>query len=358
MPLKRRLSDEVRKYVLDRIANGEYARGERVETIRELCMRLKVSHMVAAAAMRSLAEEKVVISHVGRGTIVSPDLPDTYFRKTPEMVSERKILYFFFETTYTPRLSSYHAEVLSHLQSAAALRGWETRVELLAGERLLHAARSSGTVGIVSCCVDQPFPELPVPVVCYGIAARSFQNCCVVADNFRAGVEGTRRLLNRGCRRLVFIDGRDKPREGAWDGWNPELQFAETFHGMESVCRERGLSPELASWNINSDCEEMDRILRQLPGTTGTGFLIGNRSMAWEIVLRARELGIRIPEELSIVTFVSRGGREMELPLDTFNFDSRTVAEQCVICIENARRGGVLPSRILTEMPFHEEGSS
>ena len=124
-----------------------------------------------------------------------------------------------------------------------------------------------------------------------------------MADNFRAGVEGTRRLLNRGCRRLVFIDGRDKPREGAWDGWNPELQFAETFHGMESVCRERGLSPELASWNINSDCEEMDRILRQLPGTTGTGFLIGNRSMAWEIVLRARELGIRIPEDVSLVTF-------------------------------------------------------
>lgn len=80
--------------------------------------------------------------------------------------------------------------------------------------------------------------------------------------------------------------------------------------------------------------------------------------MAWEIALRARELGIRIPKELAIVTFVSRGGREMELPLDTFNFDSRTVAEQCVICIETARRGGVLPSRILTGMPFHEEGSS
>lgn len=358
MSLKRALGEEVRKYVLDRIADGGYVRGGRVETIRELCTRLKVSHMVAARAMRSLAEEKIVISHVGRGTIVSPDLPDTYFRKTPEAAPERKILYFFFETTYTPRLSSYHAEVLSYLQSAATLRGWETRVDLLSRERLLHAGDSPGTVGIVSCCVDQPFPELPVPIVCYGIAARSFQNCCVVADNFRAGVEGTRRLLNRGCRRLFFIAGRDKPREGAWDGWNPELQFAETFRGMEAVCRERGRAPELAFWNIHSDCEETDRILRALPGTTGTGFLIGNRSMAYEIAHRARELEIRIPEELSIITFVSRGGREMELPLDTFNFDSRTVAEQCAFCIETARRGGVLPSRILTGMPLREEGSS
>ena len=358
MTLKRTLGEEVRKYVLERIADGEYGRGERVETIRELCSRLKVSHMVAARAMQSLAEEKIVIPHVGRGTIVSPDLPDSFFRKKKEAVQERKIVYFFFETTYTPRLSSYHAEVLSHLQSTAALRGWETRVDLLSRERLSQAAGSPGTVGIVSCCVDPPFPELPVPIVCYGIAARSFQNCCVVADNYRAGVEGTRRLLSRGCRRLVFIDGRDKPREGSWDGWNPELQFAETFRGMEAVCRERGVSPELAFWNIHSDSEETIRILQELPGTTGTGFLIGNRSMAWEIALRARELGIRIPKELAIVTFVSRGGREMELPLDTFNFDSRTVAEQCVICIETARRGGVLPSRILTGMPFHEEGSS
>ncbi len=69
LPLYRQIAGGIRRSV----AEGGLSPGDRLPSGRELAIVLGVNLETAQRAYRLLAEEGVVVSHVGRGTRIAPD---------------------------------------------------------------------------------------------------------------------------------------------------------------------------------------------------------------------------------------------------------------------------------------------
>ena len=77
-----------------------------------------------------------------------------------------------------------------------------------------------------------------------------------------------------------------------------------------------------------------------------------------EISLLAQSLKLKIPEELSIVTFIRRSGMESHLPLDTYDFNHVEMGEALIRLLKWADEGAPLPSRLQLPMTLFPQGST
>ena len=109
----------------------------------------------------------------------------------------------------------------------------------------------------------------------------------------------------------------------------PRVQIANATGGGDAVAAALAacgvpLPPPLP-WNRRLNlCGEVEHLLQKLRnGEQPSPILlfVANRAMAVEISLLAQSLKLKIPEELSIVTFIRRSGMESHLPLDTYDFN-------------------------------------
>lgn len=71
-PLHRQLYDEIRRAIL----SGRLAAGTRLPATREFCRLMSVSRNTVLAAYEQLLAEGYVLSRIGAGTFVAPDLPE------------------------------------------------------------------------------------------------------------------------------------------------------------------------------------------------------------------------------------------------------------------------------------------
>ena len=72
------LYEQVKAYVLDRVATGELAVHERVPSENELVRELGISRMTVNRALNDLAASGVVVRMAGVGTFVAPRLPQSH----------------------------------------------------------------------------------------------------------------------------------------------------------------------------------------------------------------------------------------------------------------------------------------
>jgi len=72
------LYEQVKAYVLDRVAKGELAVNERVPSENELVRELGISRMTVNRALNDLAADGVVIRMAGVGTFVAPRVPQSH----------------------------------------------------------------------------------------------------------------------------------------------------------------------------------------------------------------------------------------------------------------------------------------
>ena len=199
-------------------------------------------------------------------------------------------------------------------------------------------------------------PPGPVPVVCYGMRPDR-QNPTVTPDNFRGGYSAGVLYSSSRCYRAArFITGA-----GEQPGWMEHFQ--ERYQGCAAALAACGVSlPPPLPWNRRLNlCGEVENLLREIrSGEQPSPILlfVANRAMAVEISLRAQSLRLKIPEELSIVTFIRRSGMESHLPLDTYDFNHVEMGEALIRLLQWAGEGAPLPSRLLLPMTLFPQGST
>lgn len=139
------------------------------------------------------------------------------------------------------------------------------------------------------------FKEVDVPIVFVNRSLAIDQYDCVMMDNFKAGYEAAMHLIKLGHKRIGVVKGN-------------ALSSASMlrFNGVEQALRNCGLS-----------LREEDVFLGDLRMPTGyvlaknffarpsrpEALVIGNDMMALGFIDYCNEAGIKIPEELSIVSF-------------------------------------------------------
>jgi len=165
-----------------------------------------------------------------------------------------------------------------------------------AEQRCIHMVQQNKVDGIIGLTYN---PDLDVdPSLPYVSIDRYFSPSvpCVSSDNFGGGQMAAEKLLELGCKRLLFLRiGSKVPGESDKRG-----------DGFESVCRQRGV--EYTSLRL-SDEEGMDPFRELLSAHMNGGKLdfdgifCGTDSLVLHIRAMLEEMGLRVPEDVQIIGF-------------------------------------------------------
>jgi LacI family transcriptional regulator len=146
--------------------------------------------------------------------------------------------------------------------------------------------------------VEMPTVSIEVPVIL--VNGRSANGLpCVLPDEFRAGYDAARHLLDRGHRRIGFI-GRS---EALLD---PLLSvtIAERYAGLDAAMAEAGVAfahqVDGRLWEPDFGYRGAQEILDAVPVTA---IVAANDRVAFGVYQAAQERRLRIPDDLSVISF-------------------------------------------------------
>jgi DNA-binding LacI/PurR family transcriptional regulator len=183
----------------------------------------------------------------------------------------------------------------------------------------------------------EPLEELHVPMVVVGERVDR-PNVCSVSCRDRHGMRQIcDHLFKLGHHRIGFVEG---PR-----GFSTAIRRKEGF--LES-CQEKGLEvPEAylqqGHYNTHGGREAGRALLRQNPRPTAV--IAANDAMAYGVYESARELGLRIPQDISIVGFDNEtAAAEMFPPLTTIHQPVCEMGEEAAKILLNAITKDKLPA--------------
>jgi DNA-binding LacI/PurR family transcriptional regulator len=365
------LIEQVREHFIQRIASGELAPGQRINSVRKLAQEAGVSHATAAAALRSLVADGWIVSRVGKGSFVAPEPPArTLPTRNTKAAPRRRLteaptgrIHFFFCYAEAADTSSYHTQVLCSLQDAAEARGWQVKLSMLQNrEDLKKAVVDPEAIGLVVAMPreDDSLEELlgaQVPIVQYGMHPERDDISYVMPDNLLGARLATLHLLEQGHRNILFVTAliQDTPKGGAG---HAQLHFAIRHQGYREVMTRAGLAvPPSLTWSIYSpdSHQHLRKIFASVKARdpqTPSALLVGNDMMAAEIMQLAAQAGIRIPEDLSIIGFENRFHSAQNQPaLSTIGFHCDAMGRELISVLEKIRADRTLnPLKVILPM--------
>lgn len=204
------------------------------------------------------------------------------------------------------------------------------------------ALYENGVVALHHGIGRNPIPVVQVTTNSYG----ALPVPSITFDSELGSLIATRHLLDLGHRRILFAGARiDLPLgQGAWivsrvRGFRRALQFAGLersvrMHSVEEIMDTPNfvageLGPEEGPTWTRIGRDVAPKVLRD-PSITGV--VAGNDTIAAEIIRAAREVGRRVPEDLSVVGFDNKL-ISTDLDLTTINVPFEQMAEEAVNAI-------------------------
>ena len=163
-------------------------------------------------------------------------------------------------------------------------------------EQLIGNRRVDGVI-VISPYLDDRYIRLPesTPVVLMGGCLRDDVRHLVYLDNRAAAAKATRHLLDLGHTRIAQITGP-----------LAEDCAQERDLGYREALSQAGIRPDPmltmgGDWNATCGFEAAMRLLQN--GDPPTGIVTQNDRLAVGVIRAARDLGLRVPEQLSVIGF-------------------------------------------------------
>lgn len=196
--------------------------------------------------------------------------------------------------------------------------------------------------------IDVPvLPELPVVIA---NATSSPGHPCVLPDEYRAGYDAAKHLLDRGHRRIGFI-GRS---EALLD---PALSatIGSRYAGLDAAMAEAGVSfahqVDGRYWEPDFGYAGAREILEQ---ADVTAIVSANDRVALGVYQAAQERGLRIPDDLSVISFDDEYLASYLRPkLTTMQIPYLEIGRTALQLLLD----GDAPDRTLVPMPLQERAS-
>jgi DNA-binding LacI/PurR family transcriptional regulator len=286
---------QTREILIGAIRSGVLTPGAKLPSTKEIGALVDISLITAHKALEGLVEAGWLRREVGRGTYVRDDVDPANGVQTP----------LYIALILDPNVNIddyYHGTILNGLRQVA--RADTRRIEFFFQDRL--DLRDKGAKAVGALCIHPPIEQQPQveqlsrqhPVVVLGGA---FPNGSVVAvdcDNDSGARDAVRHLVELGHRRVMILSGpmsltnsRDR-RDGA---------LAELA--------EHGIHPAEDDLPVSADSVVLDEatkahLERRLAGPDRpTAIVAGGFYLALAAMQAAREVGLAIPRDLSIVGF-------------------------------------------------------
>lgn len=241
-------------------------------------------------------------------------------------------------------LATSHAATAMAISRAAAAQGLEVTVQITEDDAAAEAflqRRALHNLGGIMVLWDSPAMQRSplkqlasegVPVI--DLLPDGPESVSVVtSDRERAFLIGTQHLLSLGHRRIGMICDamtRVKTTLRKLEGYRHALRDA-------GLPEDAGLIENVTEFGFEGGHDGFKRLIQRQPEVTG--IICINDAMALGVIAAAAEIGLRCPEDVSVVGFGDAAeGNYFRPRLTTFALSSKQVAEKAVETVLQQRK--------------------
>ncbi len=325
------------------IKDGSLEPGKLLPSERILSNSLGVSRSTVRQAINGLIQKNLLQSVPGKGTFVLAQKGAGGRGQIALIVSRPNFHFFYpqlaaaFETDV--RQAGYGLVMSLHNDDADTLL--ERLDELLEAQSIAGFALVPPRFGALSRVVER-LQEIAVPHVFVGRTSGDHPVATITVDNVQTGKRATQHLIELGHRRILHI------------GFSDYSTGNERAAGYRQAMTEAGLSAwidiRMISEPMSSD-DAHDRIAHPVgllaadilaSDKRPTAIFCFNDLTALGVYKAARDLGIIIPDELSLVSVDNLPTvLHFEVPLTTFAQPGTEIGQQAADTLLEQLRGGV-----------------
>ena len=229
--------------------------------------------------------------------------------------------------------SNFITSVLAGIEKVTAEAGYdiiithssESRVKEAANAKNLFHKRVDGLIASLAFDTTdldhfKPFIDKGVPVMFFDRVEQDGNNTVVIIDNYKAGYQATKHLIEQGCKRIVHVTSSLKRNV-----------YSQRYKGYQDALFDNGISLDERFLLVNDLSEKAGidsalQILKMKPRPDGV--FITNDFVAAVCMRTLKQHGISIPDDIAIVGFNNDAiGNLIEPALTTINYPGKDIGE-------------------------------
>ncbi len=321
---KKKLYEEVRDGLIDLILDEEMTPQDPLPSEGEIAQRFGVSKMTAKIALNILEEEGVILRLARRGSFLTEDYKEkvaALIRKIPDYEKAEADKKFF--ALVVPSLDSYLGRIVEGIIDEAERNRWHVilrinNADAVKENEILRELSSSKIIkGIILFPTDRvdcgsellSLKLKNFPVVIIDRTFREVAFDCVYHNHYQGAYDITKYLIEKGHRRIGFVSHKVHSvlsREDRYQGYlHSLLDHNVSIHKefilfIEEDEKELHDNQDVHILDISS-FSVLEKYLRDNPLLSAV--FCSNDYEALELYLAAQKMGLRVPEDISIVGF-------------------------------------------------------
>jgi GntR family transcriptional regulator of arabinose operon len=342
---------QVNRYLQRSIYNGKWAPGEKIPSERDLCTRLNASHQVVREAMIQLANEGLVSRKQGSGTYVAEQVKKATIGILVNVNHITSLNGYFFQRLIAEFKMKIEAAGLRTMLFVAHNQDRET---LSSDIHLFDKGVVEQVAGVISLINLSHMEErLNQEGICAVSLLHAFSKYSVIYDYESMLQQGVQLLYDCGYHEftLMHVNFAQVSYDNAIYGRINQLLENIRAHDHANLV---GISMSLS-------CEYAYEAFKQLwagPKRPRAIFFLddGICDMATRAVL---ELGIKVPEDLAILTMSNIGRKfTFPVPLTTISFDPGQSVEKAWSMLSHLIDGKKVEPAMVSILPSVMKGLS
>jgi GntR family transcriptional regulator, arabinose operon transcriptional repressor len=329
----------------DRITRSEYVPDQQLPTEKELAEQFSVSRITSKRALIELEREGLIYRRRGSGSYVKKQDETRIAAKEQAVSSTSRIISMIIPYMASNTMFGYFPGVSDHLES----RGYYLSIHnsdwsSLQERELLQSLPKRGTSGIILYPVSTQhnldvvhslhLNEYPIITIdqYYSILTMG----SVVSDNYNGGYLAASKLIELGHTRIAFL---------STIGIQYRSTVRDRFFGYSKALNDNGISmdidlifsdlPPEAEGELSKRRSFYKSLLNKMLDLQVTAIQAEHDMVAYDCINAAVELGIKIPDELSIVGFDNNQEftQQVDVPITTIEQDYYEMGKRAAIMI-------------------------
>lgn len=310
---------QIREYMLDNITNNKWPPNKKIPSENELARKFNVSRITVSSAISQLVKEGIIYRIKGKGSFVSENTsgePKIY-QSLPEKNNNSNLIAYLM-----PRLDNlFTARLLSGIEEEVSKHGYQllffkTHDSKEQETKIIKDLLSLNVKGIIIYpTADEDYNEETLkltlnnfPLVVVDRYLRGVETNCVCSDNVKGTFDAITHLIELGHRKIGFASTSKKFTTSIEDrliGYekalaqnhfpiDQRLQFFDFDMEKINTIYKEGKADEESKQEIKTFLIENKEL---------TALFAVNPAIGLTVISAAKELGINIPKDLSLVFF-------------------------------------------------------
>lgn len=328
----------VKDYILDLIGGSQFRPHDRIPSESELTEALDVSSITVRKALSDLVNEGLIYRIRGKGSFVAD-------KKNDALSPMSRLVAFIISGTEI--YDSSYMKIIKGIQSQLAARNYRLVIEFIENNvsqenELISKINPSDYSGLLIYSSDpnaaKPYLRLlkngKMPFVMLDRFPNGMPVNCIVCNNQDGAYEATDYLLSLGHRHIGFA---------VYDfHLSSEV---DRFNGYRNALADSGVVEDPSIHFLEKDLD-YSALLSRIRQRELTALFCVNDRKALEAVEQLTALGVRIPEDISVMGFDDFAGSKFsKVPLSTVKQDFDALGSESAKLLIDLMEGNAIGSK-------------